>query len=161
MDSTFANRVKAIDWTAYHTAYGRADGVPDQLLLLTSTDRSKALKASHELWCGLCHQHVQIGTAALPAFSFLLEVLEVADEDLAAEILDILVGFALGTNRKRSIDWQKACGRDVSLPEPAWVASLRLRLLAEVPRFRKLSEHANADIADPARRILEELAAET
>jgi hypothetical protein len=159
MDATFAIRVKEIDWTAYHTAYGRADRVADQLSLLASPDRAKALQATHDLWCGLCHQHVQVATAALPALPFILEVLDGADQELTVEILDILLGFALGTNRQRSVAFQKACGRDVPLPEPEWVAGLRLRLLAQAPRWRKLAEDANEDIADFARRILEELSA--
>ena len=94
MVPAFAERIAAVDWTAFHTAYGRADDVPNQLLRLASSDKATALKASHDLWCGLCHQHVQIGTAALPAFPFILEVMEAADDALVYEILDIILGFA-------------------------------------------------------------------
>lgn len=159
VNATFATRVKAIDWAEYHTAYGRADRVADQLLGLASADKATALAASHDLWCGLCHQHVQVAMAALPAVPFILEILDTADDELTLEILDILLGFALGTNRQRSMAFQEACGRDVPLPEPDWVKTLRLRLLAEVARFRKLALHANRDIADYAKRIVEELSA--
>src|SRR4051794_22817082 len=111
MDPTFAKRVAAVDWTAFRTAYGRADDVPGQLIRLASPDKSTALQASHELWCGLCHQHVQVGTAALPALPFLLEAIRGADDALAYEILDIILGFAKGVNRKPTEDFQRAWGR--------------------------------------------------
>jgi len=70
MDSTFEKRISAIDWTAYQTAYGPADDVANQLMQLASGDKKTSLKASHELWCWLCHQHVQLATGvARIAFS--------------------------------------------------------------------------------------------
>jgi hypothetical protein len=160
LDSTFADRVMAVDWKAYHTAYGRADRVPGQLLRLASSDPWKALCATSDLSGGLCDQHVQIATASLPALPFILEVLDNADQPLEVEILDILLGFARGSSRKRSIDFQKACGRDIR-PEPDWVTNLRTRLLAEVPRFRKLTGSTDQEIADTAKLILEEFTAVT
>lgn len=95
---TFDERLNAIAWGDYHTAYGPAVGVPEQLRRLAGPDRKAALDATHELWCGLCHQHVQVGSAAVPALSFLLEVLDTADRDMTVELLDILLGFAIGVN---------------------------------------------------------------
>ena len=159
IDPNYTERVKAIDWASYHTAYGQADKVPEQLLNLASPDKEKAMNATHDLWCGLCHQHVQIGTAALPAIPFILEVLDVASEELSVEILDILLGFALGSNRQRSIDFQKACGHSAPLSEPEWIAKTRSLLIEQRERFEKLKAHKNPDIKYFSVRILEEISA--
>jgi hypothetical protein len=157
-DSAFVERIAAIDWAAFCTAYGRADDVPNQLLGLASLDKATAQKASHDLWCGLCHQHVQVGTAALPAFPFILEVMGAADEALVSEILDSILGFAKGVNRKRRLDFLKALGQE-PLPDPQWVIALRSLLLNETDRFKILRAHANAEIAESANSILQELSA--
>ena len=156
MTATFEQRLSAIGWGNYYTAYGPAADVPDQLRRLIGTDRNAALKATHDLWCGLCHQHVQIGSAALPALPFLLEVLDAADRDMTVELLDILLGFAIGVNRQRAVDYQRAFGRLVT-HELNWVADLRSGLLAELPRFRQLAVSPDEEVADFARRTLTEL----
>jgi hypothetical protein len=158
MALAFAERINAVDWTAFHTAYGRADDVPNQLLGLASADKATALKASHELGCGLCHQHVQVGTAALPAFPFMVEVMQAAEDALVYEILDIILGFAKGLNRKRRVEYLKRLGRD-PLPDPPWVMALRALLVNETNGFRVLAANANADIAELADSILQELSA--
>ena len=159
MHQDFADRIAAVDWTAFRTAYGRADAVPDQLLRLASPDQATALNASHELWCGLCHQHVQVGTAVLPALPFILEVMQAGDESLVYEILDIILGFAKGVSRNRYVDFQKALGREPQ-PDPEWVIALRMLLLNEAERFRALGTHSNSYIAESANSIVQELSAE-
>ncbi|MGE3808501.1 MAG: hypothetical protein AB7K24_27875, partial [Gemmataceae bacterium] len=114
---------------------------------------------SHELWCGLCHQHVQVGTAALPALPFILEVMQVGDESLVYEILDIILGFAKGVSRKRYVDFQKALGREPQ-PDAEWVIALRTQLLNEAERFKAFRTHSNSGIAEEAESILQELSAE-
>lgn len=97
-DSKYDERLKAIDWSEYKTAYGPADkpdSVASQLSLLAGSDHKTAMGAAHDLWCGLCHQHAYVSSAALPALPFILEVLDQANDDLSAEILDILLGFAV------------------------------------------------------------------
>ena len=140
-------RVDEIDWQAYSTAYGRADKVPDQLKRLASDDFATAMSASHDLWCGLCHQHAYVSSAALPAYPFLLEVLDSANEQLTVEILDILAGFAkcsaLGLG-------------DVPSPHQ-WVQHLRDKLLEQLPLFKELTQHTNEEIAGFAERIVEDI----
>jgi len=153
---TFEQRLSAIAWGDYHTAYGPAVKVPDQLRRLAGSDRKAAMDATHDLWCGLCHQHVQVGSAAAPALPFLLEVLDRADRDMTVELLDILLGFALGVNWQRVVEFQRALGREAPLEE-RWSADLRAGLLAEVPRFRRLAASPDEDVADFARRTLSEL----
>jgi hypothetical protein len=124
--------------------------------MLAGSDRQAALDATHELWCGLCHQHVQVGSAALPALPFLLKVLDQADRQISIELLDILQGLALGVNRRRFEDYQRSIGREPPLEE-SWRTELRAALLAEVPRFQKLAASADEDLAGYVTTILEEL----
>lgn len=131
--------------------------VPNQLLRLAGSDRIEAFAASHDLWCGLCHQHVQVGSAALPALPFLLEVLDSADRNMAAELLDILWGVSKGVNRQRSRQFQRAIGRNDHGVEEQWIADLRTSLLGELPRFEELVNSTDEEIADFARQIIKEL----
>lgn len=158
MRASFRERLNAIEWSNYKTAYGNAGSehlfetasgqitsrwgsVADQLEELGSDDETKALEASHHLWCCLCHQHAYVSSAALPALTFLLEVLEGTGEQLMVEILDILTGFA-------------ECSKD---DESDWIRELRAQLHTARPRFESLKEHRNQEVADWAGRILSEL----
>ena len=137
MKPYFAERVCAIDWTAYETAYGRADSVPQQIISLASNDHGIVMDATHKLWCGLCHQHAYLSSAALVAYPFLLEVLDSADERLSIELLDIFTGFA----------FRSTLGPDGPSPNE-WERELRRRMIEELPRFIALSRHDNEEIAD-------------
>lgn len=138
-------RLSAVQWADYGTAYGPAVRVPDQLRRLASPDEPTALAASHDLWCGLCHQHAYVSSAAVPALPFLLAVLDRAGDQLTIELLDILLGFARCT----------APGFEPAPPE--WVVELRAGVLAERPRLVRLAAHHNAEVVDFARAILKEL----
>ena len=87
--------IDLIEWSKYETAYGIANKVPDQLKKLYSSNRKEQLNATHDLWCGLCHQHAYISSASLPAYPFLKKVLTNANEELMIELLDIFAGFAI------------------------------------------------------------------
>jgi hypothetical protein len=145
MEESFGRRLDAIPWAEFGTAYGPATKVPDQLRRLAAPDKRAALTASHELWCGLCHQHAFVSSAALPALPFLLEVLDSAGEQLTVEILDILLGFVRCTNPGFE-----------RIPPP-WIGQLRGQVAAERPRLEGLVTHPNADVAKFARWILNEL----
>lgn len=157
MHAEFEQHLGDIRWADFDTAYGPAVDVPGQLRLLAGSDRQAALDATHELWCGLCHQHVQVGSAALPALPFLLKVLDQADQEIAIELLDILLGFALGVNRQRFEDFQRSIGREPP-PEELWRTELRAALLAETPRFQTLAASPDENVAGFAITTLEELA---
>ena len=118
--------------------------VPDQLRRLLATDREVALEASHELWSGLCHQHAYVSSAALPALPLLVGALETADERVAAEILDILYGFAVCT---RPLD--TAAG-------PDWLFRLREDLTKHTELIAGFVSSGNEDARDFAEFILEE-----
>lgn len=95
-------RILRIDWSKYETVYGVADNVPDYLIDLAADDETIAIDASYELWCGLCHQHAYVSSAAVPAYPFILEILHKCDTNpdttlaakLRTELLDIMAGFA-------------------------------------------------------------------
>jgi hypothetical protein len=84
--------------------------------------------------------------------------MEVADDALVYEILDIILGFAKGVNRKRHMDFQHTLGRE-PLPDPEWVIALRGLLVNAADRFNALGAHSNVDIAESANSILQELSA--
>ena len=145
MTRVFDTRLAAIRWADFGTAYGPAVKVPDQLRRLASPDEPTALAASHDLWCGLCHQHAYVSSAAVPALPIILGVLDGAVEQLMIEILDILLGFAVCTNPSFE-------------PSPLdWFAELREGVVAERPRLERLAAHPNAEVADFARLVLEAL----
>jgi hypothetical protein len=134
--------LQRVDWSRFETAYGVATDVPRQLTRLFSTDFDDAMQASHDLWCGLCHQHAYVSSASVPALPFLLRFLDIANDELAIEVLDILCGLAVFTAREALPDWQKG---------------LRRSLLAETSRFKALTCHQNEEVSAWARRICENL----
>jgi hypothetical protein len=85
-----------------------------------------------------------------------LEVLDRADRDMTVELLDILLGLALGVNWQRVVEFQRRLGREAP-PEARWSADLRAGLLAELPRFRRLAASPDEEVAGFAGRTLSEL----
>ena len=154
--------IAAVDWSCYETVYGNAaqdipyyvdigDGrgyipkVACSLQDLLAEDQMTALRASHDLWCGLCHQHAQVASAALPAFTILFEALQNVRDNVKVEILDIFYGFAVCTAGETSL-----------VP---WTGQLRAELKAHLADFQTLALHADEDIAAFAQNIVEELEA--
>ena len=144
-------QLSAVSWSDFDTAYGPATDLPGQLRRLAGPDLPDALAARHELWCSLCHQHVFVSTAAVPALPFILGALDVAGPQLTIEILDILLGFA-------------RCTKDAALkateesyPVPEWLTVLSARMAAERGRFEVLTRHPNPEARQFAQDILNEL----
>ena len=147
--------IAEIDWSRYETAYGNAaqevphfqaghiPSVPSALWALFSGNRERAMDAANDLWCGLCHQHAYVSSAALPAYDFLMIGLKELDDDLKVELLDIFLGFAVCTGRFSS--------------DAPWPRQLREKLKADLPVFTALSGSENEDIACFSERIVEEL----
>lgn len=147
-------KISAIDWSQYETAYGNAardiphfqcghtPSVPSSLRALFSGDHDAAMKATSDLWAGLCHQHAYVSSAALPAYDFLMLALREMDDELKVELLDILLGFAACTGRSAEADWER---------------QLREKLKADLPVFAALTASDNEDIAYFSERIVEEL----
>lgn len=134
--------IQEIDWGQYQTAYGVATDVPGQLMRLFSSDQEEAMQASHELWCGLCHQHVFISSAALPTWPFLVKAFSLADNKLTIELLDIVSGLALCTEGDDLLDWQR---------------ELRHAMIAESVLFITLIKHPHEEISAWAQSICKSL----
>ncbi|NJK45432.1 MAG: hypothetical protein HC933_15205 [Pleurocapsa sp. SU_196_0] len=140
--SDFETRLNSIDWAQFETAYGAATRVPEFIRQLWAVDEKAVFQATHQLWCGLCHQHVFVSSAALPAFPFLLDALLCGSDAMKEEIMDIFLGFARCTSRSAEAEWERC---------------LRLELQENSHHFRVLTTHSNVEIADFASWTLEEL----
>jgi hypothetical protein len=82
-----------VRWADFETAYGAADWVPLDLRFLMLGAHDQAMGSAHRLWCGLCHQHAYVSSAAEPALPWIIEALHSSDARLQVEILDILLGI--------------------------------------------------------------------
>ncbi|MEM8773409.1 MAG: hypothetical protein AAGF53_00165 [Pseudomonadota bacterium] len=140
--------IRSVDWENYETAYGNAKYVGQLLELLSSSDMDKAMKASFELWCGLCHQDEFISSASLPSYPILLFILRISNDEVADEILRIIWGFA-------------SCSADSYFEgeetRPHWAAKLRLLMKEDIAIFKKLTKSENKYISDHATWIIEDL----
>ena len=148
-------KISEINWSQYETAYGNAaqdiphfqcghtPSVPSSLRTLFSGDHEAAMKATSDLWAGLCHQHAYVSSAALPAYDFLMIALKELDDELKVELLDIFLGFAVCTARFSS--------------DALWPRQLREKLEADLPVFSGFLSSANEDIAYFSESIIENL----
>lgn len=156
MSDTFDDRLARIPWAEMEADHWPPQAgphglrlrpyawVPDALRRLAETDTEPAFLASHDLRCGLCHPHVSVDAAALPALPFLLEVLDRAGYDLALEILDILFDFAKFTHPESGGSGDN---------RPDWVRQLRAELVADRPRLEGLAMRSTEDVATFTRDI--------
>lgn len=140
--SAIRRELGAISWEEFFTAYGTASDVPSDIERLFSSDFSIAKQASHQLWCGLCHQHAFVSSAALPALPFLMIALNQAPDNLKIEILDIILGFAKCSKFQLSQDW---------------ALKLRAELVKELGFFEVLSTSENPEVADFSVWVCQEL----
>ncbi len=116
---------------------------------LFSDNSETQIKAVRELDNALCHQHVMISNAAVPAYEFIIlrfKQLKPDEEALTEELFDILRGFTI-------------CTVQINLPEPysEWVKELRSKLKRDVNLFEKYFSHHNEIISEFSREICESL----
>lgn len=141
--------IQKIEWDKYETAYGNAASenedanIEENLKQLFAGNKELAINATHHLWCGLCHQHAFVSSAALPAYDFLFYGLQHLEDDLKVEILDIIMGIACGISRENQPD--------------SWQGRLRAKLERDRVYFQVLSSQENEDIASFAENIVEAL----
>ena len=90
-----SSELQIIDWSGYSTAYNAPESVAPDLKLLLFGSEAQASRATHRLWCGLCHQHAYVSSAAEPALPFLLLGLKESSDPIRVDILDILLGFVV------------------------------------------------------------------
>lgn len=137
--SALSDRVNDIDWSKFKTAYGDASSVPEQLNALESGSQQEQLEAAHKLWCGLCHQHAFISSAAEPVLPILLSLIGDVSEEVQVEIMDILLGFSV-------------CSLS---DDESFHKNIRVSLKGNTALFITLKSHANEAIASFASDILE------
>ena len=142
------DEIDAVNWSDFSTAYGVANDVPTLLKMLFGSDTKKAKDAAHELWCGLCHQHAYVSSAALPSYPILLKSLDSATSEVAVEILDILWGLAQCSAPDFGIDPSQRTD---------WMAELHNQMKADKEIFETLANSKNDDVRDFASWISEEL----
>ena len=118
--------------------------MPAQLLSLLSPNPDVWRPAANDLWGSLCHQHAYVSSAAVPALPFLLDALKDANDELAVEILDILVGFAVCTLPERD-------------DRPSWAEELRVGLEDAKPIVQGLTKDRSEDVSDFAQWFLSTL----
>ncbi len=145
--------INSINWADFETAYGKADEVPNHLTNLFSGDKKLAMDATHDLWCGLCHQHAYISNAALPSYDFIKNGLITLDDELKIELLDIIKGFAYCTTR----GFYKSTNTQMQ----SWENELRKKLTADLEMFKQLSTNDEELISLFARDIISYLNTET
>ena len=153
-------RLHAVDWSCYRTIYGAAANIPEQISRLHSSDENVALSGAADLRAGLCHQNVQIASAAVPALPFILGVLPSSSAKVAVEILELLTSFALTTDAARMQHFASAVGKR-RMPQPGWVGELRTALRAALPQIAPYATHEDAVVAELARMFVDELGKNT
>ncbi len=142
---TLREELARVDWAAFRTAYGPAVLVPNCLVTLLEGDEQAALEVTHDLWCGLCHQHAYVSSAALPAFRFLMRALASANPQLTIELLDIILGLATVPLTEFGVDVD------------AFTAALRGEMTVQIPAFEAFATHDDEEIRRMAVAIVDGL----
>jgi len=153
-------RLNAVDWSRFLTIYGAATTVPEQIERLHSPDEKIAVSATNDLRAGLCRQHVQIASAALPALPFIMEMLPSSNDNVTVGILEMLLGFAITTNHVRMGRFASAVGK-TPMPPPGWVEDLRGALRMALPRIAVYVTHENPNISEFAQLFVDEIGKDT
>lgn len=147
IDEKTKKQIDSIKWENFETAYGNAkETTPDYLKNIYNSDEKIAMKATHHLWCSLCHQHAYISSASLPAYEIIKDRIIECNEKLKIELLDIMYGFAACSNHKT----EDGKYNDLT-------AKMKRKLLKDKAIFKELALHKDEEIKDFAESILEEL----
>ena len=135
------SNMHSLDWHYFKTAYGNAkNDVPNQLQALFSDDKIGALHAVHQLHSGLCHQGLDVSSASVPAYPYLMYALMSFDDEIKTKLLDLFLDFAM-----------RVCTDDK--PQKVHHLHLRTNLLRDRVKFEQFYHHDNADIRTRAYKI--------
>jgi hypothetical protein len=139
--------IDKIDWSQFGTAYGNArDTIPYYLKNIFCPDKRIALNATHQLWCSICHQGVNMTYAALPAYEILKKALLELNNDIKVEILDIFVAFALCTSKEYNTVPNELFG---------WEREVQKKLLRDRSVFYAFGISDNEELSSMAKIICE------
>lgn len=140
------SNMHSLDWHYFKTAYGNAkDDVPNQLQALFGDDKVGALHAVHQLQNGLCHQGLDVSSASVPAYPYLMYALMSFDDEIKTKLLGLFLDFV-----------RCVCTNDK--PQKVHHLHLRANLLQDRVKFEQLRHHDNADIHTVAYEICAMLA---
>lgn len=155
-------RVHEIDWPSYQHACGNADAIPELLTNLFSNDRERVYVAIEELDSILCHQHVGVSFALLPAFPFLIEALhELSVVKNLGLLLELFWGITLVTSppdrfysiRALDLSWTSIPNKP-SMPNESYVQEIRQQLLLNRKVFTSFLNHLDSYIFELASMIV-------
>jgi len=140
-----AAQIARVPWDKYRTGFPPDANVATVLEQLLFGTEHQAVEAVKDLHWGLCHQDVEVDSAALPCLPFLLLAFEHASENLALYLLDFM----------RRLITTEASASDPSRNE--WAPLLRSTFGASAPNFTPYLNHPNLEIRKYAEDILREL----
>ncbi len=147
IDEQILKQIDDIDWGNFETAYGNAEKtIPTYLKNIYCEDAKIALKAAHQLWCSLCHQHAYISSASLPAYEIIRNRLIECNEKLKIELLDIIFGFASCSNHKTD---------DIKYQE--LLSKMTIKIVNDKGIFEKYTQNQNDDVKEFAELITEQI----
>ncbi|MDO7886555.1 hypothetical protein [Hymenobacter cheonanensis] len=145
IDDAIIEELSKVNWSQFHTAYGNAENsVPYYLKNIFCANEDVALEATHQLWCSICHQGVNMADAALPSYEILKTSLVKLSDKIRAEVLDIFAAFALCTSKEyftvpnELVEWEK---------------EIQQKLLRDKSLFRSFEQVNNEYIANTAKLI--------
>lgn len=95
--STFEERLKSVEWSRYHHAYGAAEDVPELLLAIANADAdSDAFEGAMDaLWGNVIHQGTRWGVTS-KTVPFFIELLASGPEQARRFVLSYLHNLAVG-----------------------------------------------------------------
>lgn len=163
-------RISSVDWQSYSTAYGNAvnssyEGkynIPVLLRQLWSPDHKLAEQAASALDAALCHQHVMIDDAAVPAYDILLRRLREIPSDNAGELTEELLwlfdGFAECTSPEfLRNERTKYDGLHKDWDFPDYAKALRQRLLQDRAELTRFAASPNPDTQEAVACLIKDL----
>jgi len=155
-------RLYEIDWSSYQHAYGNAGDIPKHLTNLFSNDQEKAYAAIVRLEASLCHQHVGVAPALLPAFPFLIEALhELSVSENLGYLLEMFWGVSQVTCppdrfysiRVLDLSWTSIPSK-LSASTESYVQEIRQQLLINRGVFTSFLNHQDDYVFDCATLIV-------
>ncbi len=162
--------INSVDWLSYSTAYGNAvnssyEGkynIPALLRQLWSPDHKLAEQAASALDAALCHQHVMIDDAAVPAYDILLRRLREIPSDntgeLTEELLWLFAGFAACTSPEfLHNERTKYDGLHKDWDFPDYAKALRRKMAEDAAEFTRFAASPNTDTQEAVACLINDL----
>lgn len=157
----YLRRIKLIKWYKYPSAFGSREITRD-LKRLLSDDFEDAIDAVYNLHGSLCHQHVKLYPASLPAYDFLMMAFKNIDshiidfsadlsetEEFLASILFLFNGLAYCLSDKFCAKYNRK--------RVKWKDVLRRNLIDDQLCFARYRSHPNVEVSGWANEIIEYL----